>query len=637
MSDVEEDRKIASNWREYLRDTRESLRAFTWVWRELINPKSRLWTKRALAIVAMQMLLTSIMPFALAAVIDGLVTHNGHRVVVSLGFYFGCHLTARLLAFGWNSAIEIVAGENMVCIDSRTSRLFLGKSLGQHMRDDGTLTAANVEKGRGRSHEIVNQIVFDGIPTLMELLIGFTLLFVMAPVAGAIMTTVLVTYLLWLVFLNRRVIAVCTPIDAEFRAINRYRVERWDSVERVKTSGKEDEELRIMDRRYEATLRKDRSFWLWFHRMASLRGLFNVFGAFLVLAYCSWKVWSGVWTVGLFWPIYRWTSQVSDNLWKIGQIEHSLNVKLPSVQSMRAALTTPTDIVSKPDAVILPDAPVCVELEMVTHRYPSDSKAATSGGVLTDVSFSIEPGEKVALIGESGAGKTTVMRLLQRYFDPKSGAVRVNGSDLRDVDLDSWRALLAYIPQQAHVFDGTLRSNLLYGLPEERQKDVSDEAIWALMRTLRIDFGERLTDGLDTVVGRRGIKLSGGQAQRLMIGSAIIKRPRFLIIDEATSSLDSTTEREVQQGIERVLETSTSALIITHRLPTVRKLCTKFVVLKPVEKLAPGENQVEAVASSFEELYKLSPTFRRLADDQGVTINASPIRVIPRSLNAEIL
>ena len=127
MSDVEEDRKIASNWREYLRDTRESLRVFIWVWRELISPKSRVWTKRALAIVAVQMLLTSIMPFALAAVIDGLVTHNGHRVVVGLGFYFGCHLTARLLAFGWNSAIEIVAGENMVHIDLRATELFLEK------------------------------------------------------------------------------------------------------------------------------------------------------------------------------------------------------------------------------------------------------------------------------------------------------------------------------------------------------------------------------------------------------------------------------------------------------------------------------------------------------------------------------
>ena len=152
---------------------------------------------------------------------------------------------------------------------------------------------------------------------------------------------------------------------------------------------------------------------------------------------------------------------------------------------------------------------------------------------------------------------------------------------------------------------------------------MTDEEVWGLMRLLEIDFGQRLDKGLDTKVGKHGLKLSGGQAQRLMIGAAVIGKPWFMVIDEATSSLDSTTERKVQRGLSKILSGNTSALIVAHRLSTVRHLCTKFVVLRPAEQVKEGESQVEAIASSFEELYLCSPTFRSLADDQEIKIEVN--------------
>ncbi|MBI4134569.1 MAG: ATP-binding cassette domain-containing protein [Candidatus Sungbacteria bacterium] len=132
-------------------------------------------------------------------------------------------------------------------------------------------------------------------------------------------------------------------------------------------------------------------------------------------------------------------------------------------------------------------------------------------------------------------------------------------------------------------------------------------------------FGARLTEGLETRVGERGIRLSGGEAQRLMIGAAAIKRPPFMLIDEATSSLDSSTERVVQAGLAQVLSSGASALIIAHRLSTVRHLCTKFIVLRPAEEVNGDPSQIEAVGTSFEELFQVSSTFGRLAADQGIT------------------
>jgi ATP-binding cassette subfamily B protein len=275
---------------------------------------------------------------------------------------------------------------------------------------------------------------------------------------------------------------------------------------------------------------------------------------------------------------------------------------------------------------LTPDQPIGVEFRDVSQVFHEGTNgSARPTRILDGISFSVEPGEKVALLGDSGAGKTALMRLAQRFRDPSEGAVVVGGHDLRDVQLRSWARLVGYIPQQAQVLDGTIRYNLLYGLPEDEQAQVTDDELWRVMRLLKIDFGKRLIDGLDTVVGRRGIKLSGGQAQRLMIGAAVLKRPRFMVIDEATSSLDSTTERAVQDGLQTLLGHDVSALVVTHRLSTVRNLCTKFVVLRAAEDVPAGESQIEAIADSFEELYAVSPTFRRLALDQGITVAAAGI------------
>jgi len=240
---------------------------------------------------------------------------------------------------------------------------------------------------------------------------------------------------------------------------------------------------------------------------------------------------------------------------------------------------------------------------------------------LKGINIKIQKGEFVAIMGPSGSGKSTLLNLIGALDRQTSGKVLVDGIDLRKIRQASWRRGIGYIPQQAQVFDGSIRYNLTYRLNAEEQAKITDAELWRLMQLLQIDFKDRLTNGLDTIVGKNGIKLSGGQAQRLMIGAAVIKRPWLLVVDEATSSLDSATEHEVQQGLATVLSGSaTSALIVAHRLSTVRHLCTKFVVLKAANEVQPGESQVEAIANSFEDLYRESPTFCRLADYQGVNI-----------------
>ena len=343
-------------------------------------------------------------------------------------------------------------------------------------------------------------------------------------------------------------------------------------------------------------------------------------------------MWKGVWGVGLLYPLYTWASRVSENIWHIGSLEHQLNWNMPSVKSKIDALSIVPTCTDAPNAVSLSDeSEVWLSFDNVCHQYPVSKderikESEDSLPVLKNVSFTIHNGEKVALIGESGSGKTSIMRLALRFMDPTSGSIRIGNIDLRDIRLKSWLRRVGYIPQRDQIYDGTVKYNLIYGLPEEIQLKITDEELWELMRSLEIDFGKRLTSGLETIVGRSGVKLSGGQAQRLMIGSAVLKA-RYLarsgglmVVDEATSSLDSTTEKKVHHGLKEALQGNISALVVAHRLSTVRHLCTKFIVLKSSTSIANGDSQIEAIAPSFEELVKISPIFCQLARDQEISI-----------------
>jgi ATP-binding cassette subfamily B protein len=260
----------------------------------------------------------------------------------------------------------------------------------------------------------------------------------------------------------------------------------------------------------------------------------------------------------------------------------------------------------------LPDGPLSLEFEHVSFAYPSADKVSLAsleevaqldqrGGVevLHDVSFRVEPGQLVALVGSSGAGKSTIAQLVPRLYDVDGGAVRLAGVDVRDLSFDTLREALGMVTQDGHLFHESIRANLLLARPEATDDELED----VLRRARLAELLEGLPDGLDTVVGERGYRLSGGERQRLTIARLLLARPRLVILDEATAHLDSTSEAAVQAALGEALAGRT-AVVIAHRLSTIRA-ADRILVVEDGRVVESGTHQeLLALAGRYEELHR---------------------------------
>lgn len=285
-------------------------------------------------------------------------------------------------------------------------------------------------------------------------------------------------------------------------------------------------------------------------------------------------------TLGTLLALIALLAQLYGPLTALSNVRVEVMTALVSFERVFEVLDLPP-LVSEPvDGVPIPDRPTAVEFTDVVFRYPTAQEVSLASlesiarpeerrsnePVLRGVTFRAEPGQLIALVGPSGAGKTTVTSLVPRLYDVTSGSVRVGGVDVRDAQLESLHSVVGMVTQDAHLFHDTIRANLRYARPE-----ATDEDIRAALRGAHIlDLIESLPEGLDTVVGDRGYRLSGGEKQRIALARLLLKAPRVVVLDEATAHLDSESEAAVQEALATALQGRTS-IVIAHRLSTVRE------------------------------------------------------------------
>jgi ATP-binding cassette subfamily B protein/subfamily B ATP-binding cassette protein MsbA len=290
-----------------------------------------------------------------------------------------------------------------------------------------------------------------------------------------------------------------------------------------------------------------------------------------LLLYGGYQIINSELTLGDLMMFLVYLTMLLDPLATMAASAVSFQNNLAGLDRVLDVLEIDEELPSRTHAVTLRRANVrgAISIRDVSFVYP-DSEPT----VLQDISLEVEPGETVALVGRSGAGKTTLTNLIARFYDPNSGSICLDGRDLRDIELSSYRKLLGIVEQDVFLFDGTIRENIAYA----RRKASDQDVISAADAAAADEFIRRLPDGYDTLIGERGVKLSGGQRQRIAIARAILADPKILILDEATSNLDSESEQLIQNSLAELLQDRT-AFVIAHRLSTIMG-ADKIVVLE---------------------------------------------------------
>jgi len=292
-------------------------------------------------------------------------------------------------------------------------------------------------------------------------------------------------------------------------------------------------------------------------------------GMIAVLWYGGYQVATGNMQIGSLVAFYTYVMMMFRPMQQVVMIYANVQRAMASIERIFDILDTKPEIEEKPDAVDPVDMRGAVAFENVCFKYEKDKKKE----VLEDVTFSAAPGDRVALVGPSGAGKTTIANLLARFYDVQSGRILIDDIDVRDLKIAPYRRKLAIVLQENFLFAGSIRDNIKYSRSDAAEGMIIDAAKMANAW----EFIEQMEEGLDSVVGERGVKVSGGQRQRLSIARAILADPRILILDEATSSLDSKAESEIQEALETLMEGRTT-FVIAHRLSTIVG-CDRILVL----------------------------------------------------------
>jgi len=417
----------------------------------------------------------------------------------------------------------------------------------------------SIERGKAGIEFLLQFMLFNVLPTLVELILVSAVLWKLYNIEFALV--VLGTILFYIVF---------TITVTEWRTKYRRQMNERDTeanskavdsllnYETVKYFGNEAHEARRFDlalKSYETAAVKSQT------SLSALnvgQGAVIAVGSIAVMIMAGSGVAHGTMTVGDFVLVNAYLMQLYLPLNFLGFVYRQIRQSLIDIEQMFKLLRVEREIADAPDAIDLPAGPGAIEFLHVGFAY--DARRP----ILEDLSFHVPPGRMVAVVGASGAGKSTLSRLLYRFYDVTAGSIAIDGLDLRRIKQASLRAAIGIVPQDTVLFNDTIRYNILYGRPNATDAEIEEAA-----RLARIhDFILSLPDGYKTRVGERGLKLSGGEKQRVAIARVILKRPRILIFDEATSALDSKTEKEIQASLEMV-SVGVTTLVIAHRLSTV--------------------------------------------------------------------
>ncbi|OOC09630.1 ABCB family ABC transporter ATP-binding protein/permease [Thioalkalivibrio halophilus] len=527
----------------------------------------------ALGLMALAKLATVAVPVALKYIVEHFEDAGAEALVtvpVALVLGYG------LLRFGGTFFGELrdavfvrVAERAMRRASLRVFQHLHRLELGFHLaRETGGL-ARDIERGTSGMSFLLRFMVFNILPTLIEiLLVAVILLFAVGPVfmfTVLIAVAVYAAFSIWVTEWRTRFVREANQRDNES---NTRAIDSLLNYETVKYFGNEDYEAERYDRGLAAWEQARTKNVLSLVLLNSGQALIIAVAITVMMLLAAARVADGSMSLGDLVMVNAYMIQLFIPLNFLGFVYREIRQSLANIERLFGLLEKPVQVEDRPDAPDLEVGAGHVRFEHVDFHYQPERP------ILEDVNIDLPAGKRIAVVGPSGAGKSTLSRLLFRFYDVTGGRITIDGQDLRDVTQASVRRAIGMVPQDTVLFNDTIRYNIAYGDPS-----ASDAAIERVARLAHLEgFIARLPDGLDTVVGERGLKVSGGEKQRIAIARMLLKDPPILVFDEATSSLDSDTEKGILQALDEVSARRTT-LVIAHRLSTV-KHADRIVVLE---------------------------------------------------------
>jgi ABC-type multidrug transport system fused ATPase/permease subunit len=450
--------------------------------------------------------------------------------------------------------------------------------------------------------EALNQLVTTGVVTMFSstlTLIGVVVILLLLDVQLALVTFLTFPLLMVASLVFRVVSAGAYKATRErIAAITAYLQESLSGVRVVRSFGQEPRHLDEMTALNEAnravnmtTVYLNASYFPAVEMLAAI-------GTAVILLYGGSQAIDGAIQIGVIVAFVGYLNTFFEPIQQLSQLYTTYQQGMAALDKIFDLLETEPEMVDAPDAIDPGPLRGEIELEGVWFSYAEGDEPIEGTWALRDVDLHVPPGQTLALVGATGAGKSTFAKLVARFYDPQEGTVRVDGHDLRTLQQQALRRQLGIVPQEGFLFSGSVRENVAFGRPE-----ASDEEVAAAIATVgATEFVAALPDGLDTQVGERGIQLSAGQRQLVAFARALLAEPRILILDEATSNVDVRTEKTIERGLERLLHGRT-AIVIAHRLSTIRR-AGKIVVLEGGQIAEQGtHDELIAAGGVYSKLY----------------------------------
>lgn len=551
--------------------------------------------KAIFGIIMMAAVLDIVKPYLVKLVIDRLTDFKPEDILILMifvGGYFLSDQARSLIQYFIDTKLFKLLTDLEYYLGMAAQSKLIYLPLGYHEKENTGNKVTKINRGVDKISTLVGNMGWEMVPTMVQLVFSLVVLFWSDWRLGLSLLFFSCFHIYLTYRINKKMYPVRKEIYKNYEEASGKMTQSIININAVQSFSQEENEIDTFGA-IKINIQKN-EFWQWLKTMRTNLGRNTIsnFGNSFVLLFGVYLVYNNQIGIGTLIFAFSMSTSSYASLHRLSRFYDKMEEGKEGVRRLMDLLSVESDIKEKENAITPKDIKGDVEFKNVSFSYGKNYRSA-----LTGVSFKIDAGSMVALIGPSGGGKTTVARLLYRHYDPQKGQVFIDGVNLKDYKLHGFRKFLAIVPQEVEVFDLSVRENIAYAKPDATQAEIEEAAKIANAH----DFITKLEKGYDTLVGERGIKLSGGQRQRVGIARAILANPRILIFDEATSNLDSESEHLIQDAMGKISKNRT-LVVIAHRLSTIIK-SDKIIVLEDGEMVEVG---------SHSELAKKKGVYARL-------------------------